>query len=129
MWFKLVGAPLGNATPSYPAGDNVQTVERWYPPDVFAKLDTVTIDRILNRIEAGPYEGGRYSPAANATEGAAWPVVQEMCPDATEKQAKHVITTWLKSGVLVKRPHKDPKDSHEHPSLWVGKRPGQKWST
>jgi len=46
-------------------------------PDVFAKLDTATIDRILNKIEAGSYEGGRYSPAANATDRAAWPVVQE----------------------------------------------------
>jgi hypothetical protein len=127
MWFKLVGVPLGNATECYPAGDNVQTVERWYPPDVFAKLDTATIDRILNKIEAGPYEGGRYSPAANATDRAAGRVVQEFCPDATEKQAKHVIKTWIKSGVLVKRQHKDPKDSHEHPSLFVGKRPGNAW--
>jgi hypothetical protein len=129
MWFKLVGVPLGNATTVYPGGDNVQTVERWYPPDVFAKLDAATIARILNRIEAGPYEGGRYSPAANATDRAAWPVVQEFCPGTTEKQAKHVINTWIKSGVLVKREHKDPKDSHEHPSLFVGKRPGNAWET
>jgi hypothetical protein len=66
----------------------VQTVERWWPPDVFAKLDLATIDRIINKIEAGSYEGGRYSPAPNAIDLAAWAVVQEFCPDATERQAK-----------------------------------------
>jgi hypothetical protein len=61
------------------------------PPWATARVDTATIDRILNKIEAGPYEGGRYSPAANATDRAAWPV--EFYPDTTEKQAKHVINT------------------------------------
>jgi len=67
--------------------------------------------------------------APNAIDRAAWPVVHEFCTDAIERQAKHVISTWLKTGVLVKRSHKDPKDSHDHPSLFVGKRPGNTWST
>jgi hypothetical protein len=127
MWFRLVGVPLGNKNDLYPNGDEVQTVIRYYPPDAFAKLDSATVDRILNKIEAGPYDGGRYSPAANATDRAAWPVVQEFYPKASEKQAKHIITTWLKKGVLEKRAHKDPKDSHDHASLFVGKRPGDTW--
>jgi hypothetical protein len=127
MWFKLIGVPLGNRTELYPNGDNVQTVERWIPPDAFAKLNMLATDHILNRIEAGPYEGGRYSSAANAKERAAWPVVQQICPDFNDKQAKRVINTWVKNGVLVKRDHKDPKDSHDHPSLFVGKRPGNTW--
>jgi hypothetical protein len=127
MWFRLVGVPLGNGDETYPNGDHVQTAERWYPPDAFAKLDLATIERILNKIEAGPYDGGRYSPAANATDRAAWPVVQEYCPDFTEKQSRHVIKTWLRTGVLLKRDHKDPKDSHEHVSLFVGKRPVNTW--
>jgi hypothetical protein len=127
MWFRLVGIPLGNENQTYPNGDNVQTAKRWYPPDVFAKLDLNTANRILNKIEAGPYESGRYSSAPNAKDRAAWPVMQEFCPDLTDKQAKHIISTWIKTGVLVKRDHKDPKDSHEHPSLFVGKRPGNTW--
>jgi hypothetical protein len=127
MWFKLVGVPLGNGTSLYPNGDNVQTVERWYPPDAFAKLDTAAIARILDQIDAGPYEGGRYSPTHNARDRAAWPVVQENVPDLTNKQAKHVVNTWLKNGVFVKRNHTDPKDRHEKPSLFVGKRPGNTW--
>jgi hypothetical protein len=129
MWFRLVGVPLGNRSDLYVNGDEVQTVVRWYPPDVFNKLDTGTIHRILDKIEAGPYDGGRYSPAANATDRAAWPVVQEFYPAANEKQAKHIIATWLKTGVLVKRQHEDPKDRHDHPSLFVSKRPGDTWDT
>jgi hypothetical protein len=127
VWFKIVGVPIGNGTQTYPHGDNVQTVERWRPPDAFEKLNKIAIDTILNKIDAGPYEGGRYSPAANAKDRAVCPVVQAVCPELTDKQAKHVIATWLKNGVLEKRDHKDPKDSHDHPSLFVGKRPGDTW--
>jgi hypothetical protein len=127
MWFRFVGVPLGNANATYPSGDNVQAAERWYAPDAFAKLDLATIERILNKIETGPYDGGRYSPAANATDRAAWPVVQQNCPDFTAEQAKHVIKTWIRNGVLTRGDHKDPKDSHDHVSLFVGKRPGDTW--
>lgn len=34
MWFRLVGVELDNATEKYPAGDTVQTVERWQPPNI-----------------------------------------------------------------------------------------------
>jgi hypothetical protein len=129
MWFKIIGTPLGNRTELYPNGDNVQTVEPWTPTDAFAELNMTAIDQILNRINAGPYEGGRYSSAANATDRAAWRVVQQICPDLTDKQAKHVINTWVKNGVLLKRDYKDPKDSHDHPGLFVGKRPGNSWET
>ena len=131
MWFKIVGVPLGNTqvNPLYPAGDNVQSVERWAPPDAFAKLTPATIHHILDQIEAGPYEGGRYSPAPNATDRAAWPAVQELCPDFSEKQAKHIIKTWIKNEVLVRRDHEDPKDRHPKPSLFVSKRPGNTWDS
>jgi hypothetical protein len=54
-------------------------------------------------------------------------VVQEHCPSLTEAQAKKVISTWIKNGVLEKRDHEDPKDRHKHPSLFVAKRPGDSW--
>jgi hypothetical protein len=129
MWFKLVDVVLGNieVDPLYPHGDHVATAERWYPPDVFAALDNSTINRILDRIEAGPYEGGRYSTTFNAKARSVLPVLQEFCPELTDEQAKHVIKTWLGTGVLIKRDHEDPKDRHDHPSLFVGKRPGDTW--
>jgi hypothetical protein len=129
MWFKLVDVELGNTdvNPLYPHGDHVHAAERWYPPDVFAALDNSTISRILDRIEAGPYEGGRYSTTFNAKARSAIPALQEFCPELADEQAKHVIKTWLRTGVLIKRDHEDPKDRHEHPSLFVGKRPGDTW--
>lgn len=127
MWFQLVGVSLGNRSDLYPNGDEVQSVTRWYPPDVFNKLDVEISNRILDKIEAGPYEDGRYSPAPNAKNRAAWPIIQEFYPETNEKQAKHIIATWLKNGVLVKHDHKDPKDRHEYPGLFVSRRPGTTW--
>src|SRR5206468_857099 len=67
-WYKLIGVPLGNLTELYPSGDEVHAAARWYPPDALAELNTATINEILNQIEDGPYEGGKYSSAHNATD-------------------------------------------------------------
>ena len=86
-WFKLIGVRIGNTfDPNYPDGDEVHTVERWRPPSLFAGLDTRTANAILDKLKAGPYEGGRYSAAPQAKERAAWPVVQELCPTLTESR-------------------------------------------
>jgi hypothetical protein len=34
----LVSVPLGNATPQYPNGDHIQTVEPWTPPKTWEGL-------------------------------------------------------------------------------------------
>jgi hypothetical protein len=31
-WFRLLGIPIGNATPEYPHGDTIQVVEPWNHP-------------------------------------------------------------------------------------------------
>jgi hypothetical protein len=124
VWFKLVNVPLGNGTPEYPNGDHVQTVERWIPSSFWAGLTNTTLNQILDKIEAGPYPDGRYSPSPSATRRAAWPVILQFCPELSEKQAKSMIQTWIKTGVLKKRLHEDPNDRHDHQSLFVGKRPG-----
>ena len=126
-WFKLVGVPLGNGNETYPHGDNIQTVECWEPKPLFSHLTTATANAVLDRIEAGPYPDGKYSPSARATDRAAWPVVQELCPALTEAQAKEIIKTWLGTGLLAQKAHEDPKDRHKHPSLFVCKRPGDTW--
>ncbi len=36
-WFRLIGVPLANGAGIYPKGDEVQTVERWDPPDTWDK--------------------------------------------------------------------------------------------
>lgn len=100
-WFRLVGVPLGNTTDLYPHGDVVQTVEPWLPPNVWADLSVAVMNRILTAIEDGLPDGNRFTDAPSAKERAAWKVVVEHAPSKTEAQAREVIKTWVKNGVLV----------------------------
>jgi hypothetical protein len=97
-WFRLIGVNLGNATEMYSAGDNVQTVERWAPPDTWADLSTAALNAALTEIDAGLANGQRYSDAGAARERAAWAVVQKHCPNKTEAQCREIIQTFGKAG-------------------------------
>jgi hypothetical protein len=105
-WMKLVSVRLDNGNETYPAGDNVQTVEPWSPPktwDVHIDLLNAALDDIAKGMEGGQ----RYSSAPNAGPSAAWPVVQRHCPDRTEKQCRKIIQTWVKTGVLYNKAYHD----------------------
>ena len=107
-WFRLVGVKLGNATEVYPHGDEVQTVEPWSPPDLFEGLSHELLNEILTAIDAGMPDGRRYSSANAAGDRAAWRAVITFAADKTEKQAKEIITRWVKSGLLVMQEYADP---------------------
>jgi hypothetical protein len=107
-WFKLVGVQLGNATSLYPNGDEVQTVETWNPPDTWAGLDNELLNRILTAIDAGLSDGNHYTAAPNATDRAAWRVVRSHAPMKTESQAREIIRTWTKNGLLVEFSYENP---------------------
>jgi hypothetical protein len=107
MWFKLIGVLLDNGTPDYPHGDNVQTVERWTPPDNFAGVTTDTWNAIIDEIDKGMENGQRYSDAPAATDRAAWAVVTKHI-DRTKEQARAIIKTWVENQVLIKVEYKDP---------------------
>ena len=100
-WYQLVSVQLGNSTDQYPEGDAVQALEKWVPPDI-KDVDPDSINRILDRIDAGLPSGDRYSDASAATDRAAWPVVQDELPDISESQAREVIRDLLKKEVLFK---------------------------
>jgi hypothetical protein len=119
IWFRIIGINLGNPSALYPAGDNVQTVERWYPPKAWDGLDSPLLNRILDDIDAGMPDGRRYSAAPKATERAAWPVVQKHAPDKNEHQAREVIRTWLKNGTLFEKDWVDPTQRRAAPGLFV----------
>jgi hypothetical protein len=106
-WFRIVGVPLGNGAGIYPAGDHVQTVVPWEPPNTWAALDPAMLNRILDDIDAGRPDGSRYSAASSATDRAAWRVVAAHAPDKTEQQAREVIKTWVKSGALFVEEYED----------------------
>jgi hypothetical protein len=120
MWIKLVGVRLGNGNDIYPSGDEVQTIERWTPPELFADLDKARIWRILDQIDAGLPDGERYSSAASAGDHrAAWRVVSDHCPGKSEAACRQVIAKWLKSGLLVVRDYKSEGQRKDRSGLWV----------
>ena len=125
-WFRFIGVPIGNGTDEYPAGDTIQVVEPWSPPETWGDVTTATLNQILNKIEAGFPNGNRYSDANSAKERAAWKAVQECAPEKSEAQCREIIRTWVKNGVLVPRDYTNPKTRNEVSGLHVvdGKRPG-----
>ena len=109
MWFKLVGVSLGNTEvdPIYQHGDVVQTVERWFPPDLMAGITIAIAAIILDAIDAGLPNGDRYSDHNAATKRAAWKVVKEHVPDKTDEQAREIVRTWVKNKVLFLEDYSD----------------------
>jgi hypothetical protein len=107
-WFRLVGVPLGNATDLYPNGDEVQTVEPWSPPKTWADLSVAMLNQILTAIDTGLPNGVRYSDAPNAKTAAAWKVVTEHAPAKTDAQAREIIKTWVKTGLLIRHDYDNP---------------------
>jgi hypothetical protein len=107
-WFRLVSVELGNSTVEYPAGDNVQTVEPWSPPDVWEGLNHVLLNEILTTIDRGLPDGSLYSDRSAAKERAAWKAVVQHAPDKTEQQARQVIKAWVKTGLLMIEDYTDP---------------------
>jgi hypothetical protein len=124
-WFNLIGVPLGNRNDTYPEGDNVQTVEPWTPPEIWADLDADMQNAILDTIEAGLPDGNRYSDGSTAKERAAWRVVTKHAPDKNEKQAREIINVWVKGSVLLRQEYQNPKTFKMVAGLFVNgdKRP------
>jgi AAA domain len=124
-WFKLIGVLLDNGTELYPHGDEVQTVARWTPPDVFAGPSESVWNQILDDIDKGMENGQRYSSAGAATDRAAWNVVVRHI-ERTEKQARTIIRAWTDRGILINDDYTDPVDRKRRKGLRVDptKRPG-----
>ena len=107
-WFRIVGVPLGNATDLYPAGDEVQAVEPWTPPEAFEGISSVLANRILDDLDKGLDNGSRYSISPNAADRAAWKIVIRHIPAKTEKLARGVIKTWTENALLIVKDYHDP---------------------
>jgi hypothetical protein len=116
-WFKLVSVNIGNASELYPAGDDVQTVEPWKPPNIWANVSSVTLNAALTEIDAGMPNGQRYSGDAPAKDRAAWRVVHKHCLDHTEAMCREIIRTWIRTGVLINDSYDDPVEHKERKGL------------
>jgi hypothetical protein len=122
-WFRLVGVPIGNATPEYPNGDTIQVAEPWAPPSAWDGTTSATLNAILSEIDRGITDedgkptGQRYSNAPKATERAVWPVVQRHYPDKTEGACREIIRAWMTNGVLTPKKYDDPVERKERNGL------------
>jgi hypothetical protein len=125
-WFRLIGVRLGNTTADYPAGDEVQTVEPWKPPETWADLPCDLLNQILNVIDAGMPDGNFYTEGNRTTERSVWQVVQKFVPTKTEGQCREIIRTWVKDAVLVPFDYDSPTMRKSVRGLKVdkAKRPG-----
>jgi hypothetical protein len=114
-WYEKIPYPLRN-------GEHVPALEPWMPPDMWG-APAATFNAILDEIDAG-FDGRRYSVAPSAKDRAAWPVVRRHL-DRTEAQAREIIKTWFKTGVLVVKEYDDPVDRKKRDGLSVNpaKRP------
>jgi hypothetical protein len=99
---------LGNGNDNYPHGDEVQTVEPWTPPNVWAGLSHIKLNEILTELDKGLPDGRRYSAHNQAADTAAWRMIKAHAPEKTEAQARSIINTWVKNGVLVVESYYDP---------------------
>jgi hypothetical protein len=125
-WFKLVGVTLGNETSDYPAGDEVQTVERWHPPKTWEGVSADQLNAALTDIAEGLPNGQRYSGASAAKgDRAAWSLIQRHAPERTEPQCREIIRTWIKNKVLIEEEYDDPIERKPRKGLSVcdAKRP------
>jgi hypothetical protein len=58
------------------------------------------LNAVLDQIETGPEAGVRYSPTKQGGSGRWVGLVLMKQLDVTEAQAKHMVKTWLKNGLL-----------------------------
>lgn len=106
-WFKRVEYELGN-------GEPVAATEPWRPPNVWRDTPTTSVNEVLDRIELG-FEPGVLFAATKRGNGsrrwAGFPVMDVL--GVNEAQAKTMIETWLRDGLLEERefihPHRREK--------------------
>jgi AAA domain-containing protein/primase-like protein/bifunctional DNA primase/polymerase-like protein len=98
-WFERVEIRLNNGGDH--AGDGVAVAWPWHPPSVWAKIPPADINKLMDEIAAGPAPGQYYSPTAAGAQNdrPVFPLVIKTL-EVNETQAKAMVKTWLKSGLL-----------------------------
>lgn len=124
-WFKLASVNIGNGNETYPNGDDVQTVERWYAPDIWKLVSSDAANRMLDILETGLADGRKYSLIGNVVEECqAWRIVRHIAPDLTEPQAKLVLRKWQETGLIESADYTDPIARKTRKGVNVLRRPG-----
>lgn len=119
IWYEIVGVDIGNGTPAYPRGDNIQTVRRWHPPQA-GELDAAHDDMIVDAIDAGTDDGERYTDSNRSSAGprSAVNAVLKVCPDKTKGQAREIIARLIRDGRIVSRSYYSSAQRKERMGLF-----------
>ena len=99
-WFKIVGVPLGNNTPLYPNGDEVQTVEPWIPPQDNVEMSDEVRQRIIDAIDKGTPSGDIFTDSMAKTPRSVRHIFSAILPNTTDEQIKNLIPEWIEDGHL-----------------------------
>lgn len=112
-WFRLDSVSLGNGRGLHPRGDSVQCIEAWKPPSVWESASPADLNVALDAISRGPADGVFYT--ATARGGSKHVASTVLCDllDLTDAQAKEIIATWLKTGLLVEFTYQRPRYPRE----------------
>ena len=72
LWYRLETVALGNATASYPSGDQVAVIAPWQQPAFPAVMTPARGNAALDRIAAGPEPGLAYTAHSGGRGGERW---------------------------------------------------------
>lgn len=109
LWYRLETVALGNATPDYPAGDQVAAIAPWKPPSPFRGLTAADCNRALDLIAAGDAEGAAFSAHRTGRSAARW--AGQVLVDGfgfEPDEAARVIAAWQSAGLLVEAEYRHP---------------------
>lgn len=109
-WFELRSVPLDNGTEEYPEGDHVQAVRAWRPVSPWSDLPMHLIVRVLEALDKGPGAGEQYYLTGGTGERWAGRVLMSEAK-RTEEQAKVILSSWKKSGLITPSQYPNPKNA------------------
>lgn len=119
-WFEKVEHTLPN-------GDAVAAAHPWKPPSAFQNATVASVNEVLDLIEAGYEPDVPFSPRESGLNNTRW-VGHIVCKkmDITPEQARIVVGTWFKNGVLEEFEYRDPVQRKPRRGVKViaAKRPG-----
>lgn len=123
-WFERQEIKLDNGTDDEPA-DGVAVAWPWKPPSAFADASTAQINHVLDIIDTPP-AGWLYAPTAAGANSARWAgtvIIREI--GCGEEQARSMIKSWLRSGLLFEETYYDDGQRKERKGVRVNhtKRP------
>ncbi len=120
VWYEKIPYDLDN-------GETVPAAVPWQPPDLWEGVSTSIANAILDELDAG-LDGGKrlYSDHPRATDRAAADVVLRYVSRLNRAQAREIIKTWIKNGVLYRESYDDEVERKQRQGLRVNrlKRPG-----